>query len=190
MVGDRTVNVQTEVLNDELCAVETQLPKVGPGGADIVFGFGDRTDKNTSGRYFVGENPTIDVVVPAGMTTGYLTVTILDSTGSVFHLLPNLNRPENSLEALRKGATGPVTVRVARGNTEVTADPTLAFTVSPDALGKSKILVIHSDAPLFDVMRPRTESIGGFAEALKQNDQNGSARVLSLDSRILTTAAK
>jgi predicted Ser/Thr protein kinase len=187
---ERTVEVRTEVLNEELCAVETKLPQVGPGGFGIRFGFGDRPDDNTSGRYFVGENPVIDVVIPPEVTDGFLTVTILDSTGAVFHLLPNLNRPENAIAALRKGSTGPVTVRVARGNEEATPEPTLAFTVSPDALGKSKIVAVHSDAPLFDVMRPSTESIAGFAEALAENNASGAARVLSLDSRILTTAAK
>jgi hypothetical protein len=190
LAGDRVVDVRTEVLNEELCAVEAKLPQVGSGGFGIRFGFGDRPDDNTSGRYFEGENPVIDVVIPPELTDGFLTVTILDSTGAVFHLLPNLNRPENSIEALRKGAAGPVTVRVARGNDEATPEPTLAFTVSPDALGKSKIIAIHSDAPLFDVMRPSTESIEGFAEALAENNESGAARVLSLDSRILTTAAK
>ena len=47
--------------------------------------------------------------------------------------------------------------------------------------GKSQIVVIHSDGPLFPELHPRQESVEGFAEALKQRASTGGAIVRSID---------
>ena len=52
------------------------------------------------------------------------------------------------------------------------------------SLGKSKILVLHSEQPLFATMREISEPASAYAEALAQMTGN----VRSLDSKILTTA--
>ena len=64
---------------------------------------------------FVGENPVIDVVLPDDVTDGYLTVSILDVSGNVFHLLPNISRSRiTRCASLREAETsGKVPVRVA-----------------------------------------------------------------------------
>lgn len=191
MVGDRKVVVDTEVLNPALCAVEGSLPKVGPGGIGIEFGFGDRDQPNPSGRYFVGENPVIDLAIPASITDGFLTVSIIDVSGSVFHILPRRTEPDNSVATLRAGQTGPVKLRIAYPEAEALADPDknkLAFRVDDSSLGKSKIIVIHSDRPLFDTLQPREESAEAFGEVLAA--AAAQAAIRSLDSAILITAAK
>ncbi|MCR8723343.1 serine/threonine protein kinase [Frigidibacter sp. ROC022] len=191
MVGDRRVVVDTEVLNPALCAVEASLPKVGAGGFKFTFGFGDRPDPNPSGRYFVGENPVIDVTIPATVTDGFLTVSIIDVSGAVFHILPRRTEPDNSVEALREGQSGPVTLRLAYSEADALADPEkskIAFRVDASSLGKSKIIVIHSDKPLFDTLQPREESAQAFGEALAE--AAASASIRSMDSAILTTAEK
>jgi hypothetical protein len=63
----------------------------------------------------------------------------------------------------------------------------IAFAVDGTSLGKSKILVIHSDAPLFREMRPTTESALGYAEALSKQVEATDRLIRSLDSRILTS---
>lgn len=191
MVGDRRVVLDTEVLNPALCAVEGALPKVGPGGIGVVFGFGDRPDPNPTGRYFVGENPVLDLKIPASIKDGYLSVAIVDVTGAVFHLLPRLNIPDNSVQALRNGVEGDFLLRIAYPLKEALADPDsvkIAFNVDASTLGKSRIVVIHSEKPLFDTLLPREESVEGFAQALGKVEST--AGILSLDSAILTTAAK
>jgi serine/threonine-protein kinase len=145
---------------------------------------------NPTGEFLVGENPVIDVEIPADVSDGFLTVSVLDVSGNVFHLLPNLNRPDNSVDALRDGQEGPISIRVAYSIQESRQNGGLAFRVDDSTLGKSKILVIHSSEPLFNEMRPTSESAISYSEALLDQDRNTSARIYSLDSRILETLAR
>ncbi|MBY6067890.1 protein kinase [Leisingera aquaemixtae] len=189
LAHERQVVLDVEVLNDALCVVEQHLPKAPSGGAEVEFAVGGDTEEpNPSGRFFVGENPVIDVVLPDDVTDGYLTVSILDVSGNVFHLLPNISRGDNAVASLRGGTEGEVPVRVAYSLEESAANGGIAFKVDDSTLGKSKVLVLHSAEPLFDGMRPTSESAVGFAEALKASYEADSSRIRSLDSRILVTA--
>jgi serine/threonine protein kinase len=187
IVGDRKLTVDAEVLNPNLCLVEAALPDTGPGGFGVRFSFGDRSEPNPSGRYFVGDNPVIDVTIPADIEEGYLWVSLLDVTGNVYHLLPNIGRPGFDIATLRAGTRGDVPVRVAYSVAEAQGTQKLAFLVDDTTLGKSKILVLHADTPLFDELRPTTESAAGFAEALSKRSSSGGLKGLTTDSAILTT---
>ncbi|EAQ03166.1 Serine/Threonine protein kinase [Pseudooceanicola batsensis HTCC2597] len=184
--GDRAVRVEGEILNEALCQVDAVLPGAGPGGFDLRMGFGDQEGENVSGRYTVGDNPVLDVRIPADVTDGYLYVTVIDVKGDVFHLLPNRIRPENSIEALRAEAENGW-VRLAYALDEAQGTGRIAFTVDDSVLGKSKIVVLHSEQPLFDELRPTTESAAGYAEALAQLREDGALSVTSMDTAILTT---
>lgn len=188
IAGDRKVVLDAEVLNPALCVVEQRLPKAPAGGAKVSYTLGGEGTPNPSGRFFVGENPVIDVILPEYMTDGFLTVSILDVSGNVFHLLPNIGRPENAIADLRDGEIGPFSVRVAFDLQNAAETGGLAFKVDDSTLGKSRILVLHSSEPLFAGMRPTSESAVGFAEALQQSAAEDASRILSLDSRILVTA--
>jgi serine/threonine-protein kinase len=122
------------------------------------------------------------------VTEGHLAVSVLDVSGNVFHLLPNIGRPESAVSALRDGEEGPLTLRVAYSLEEDRPEGAIAFAVDDSALGKSKVLVLHSDAPIFEEMRPTTESAVGYAEALARQQAAQENLIRSLDSRILTTA--
>ena len=78
-------------------------------------------------------------------------------------------------------------MRVAYSIPESQKNGGIAFKVDDSALGKSKVIVLHTDNQLFNTMRPTTESAAGYAEALREQDRNAETRILSLDSRILTT---
>ncbi|MDV7143101.1 serine/threonine-protein kinase [Tropicimonas sp. TH_r6] len=179
----RDIRIETEILNPALCEAKASLPALPSDGVGIDFSFGETGQTNASGRYFVGENPVIDLILPAEMQDGFLYVSIIDVTGSVFHLLPNMNRPGNSVADLRGGQSGEMRVRVAYPVSEGAPDK-IAFLVDDSLLGKSKLLVLHADSPLFDALRPTTESVAGYAEALNGVDATGA----SLDSRVLTLA--
>lgn len=191
VIGDRALLVDVEVLNADLCLIEQALPRALPRGFGVIFGFGDRMEPNPAGRYFVGENPTIDIEIPAEVTSGHLWVAIADVTGSVFHLLPNVNRPDNDIASLREGREGKVVIRVAYGVEEALGTTRMAFLVDDSVLGKSKVMILHSEEPVFGKMRPISESTESFAAALASEESDDAlAKVFSLDSRILTTEAK
>ncbi|MFT6168466.1 MAG: serine/threonine-protein kinase [Celeribacter sp.] len=186
MIGKRDLVLDVEVLNSTLCLIDSMLPNAPEGGFAIDFKMGEDGTSNASGHYFVGENPVIDVSIPADVTSGYMFVSALDVSGNVFHLLPNLLIEDNSISTLRSGQDGPVSVRVAYSLADAADGSKLAFVVDDTALGVTKIVVIHSDEPIFDGLRPTTESAQGYANALSERV----GVVTSLDSRILTTAQK
>ncbi len=183
-IEGRDLLLDVEVLNPTLCEVDAVLPEVPEGGFGITFSMGADGSENTSGRFFVGENPVIDVTIPADVTEGFLFVSALDVSGKVFHLLPNLLLEENAIPALRAGREGPIDVRVAFPLAEAQDGTRLAFEVDDTALGKTRIVALHADEQMFDGLRPTTESAGGYVEALA----NRSGILRTLDSRIMTTA--
>jgi len=188
VVGERKVILDVEVLNPTLCLIENRLPDAPKSDIGVSFSFGVGGDANPSGRFFVGENPVIDVTLPPQVTDGYLTVSILDVSGNVFHLLPNITREDNQVASLRNGQTGPTSVRVAYSLQESASNGLLAFRVDDSALGKSKVIVLLSEKPLFDGLRPTSESAEGYARALQEYADSDLYSILSLDSRILITA--
>ncbi|TMV11369.1 serine/threonine-protein kinase [Arenibacterium halophilum] len=188
LAGDRKIVLDVEVLNHTLCLIENHLPNAPTGNVGIAYRVGERDEANPSGRFFVGENPVIDVIIPPDVTDGFLSVSILDVSGNVFHLLPNLNRQDNSISALREGQGGEVSVRVAYDLKEAAQNGRLAFRVDDSTLGKSKVIAILSDTPLFDGLRPTSESASGYAEALQEFAESNETSIRSLDSRILETA--
>lgn len=188
VAGDRDVLLKVDELNPTLCLIENFLPSAPAGEIGIEFANGEQGGTpNTDGVFEVGDNPVIDIALPAEATDGYLSVSILDVSGNVFHLLPNIGRQDNAVTSLRGGRDGPAKVRVAYAIDESQENGGLAFQVDDSVLGKSKVIAIHSDKPLFTDLRPTTESATGYAEALRDQDRNQEARIFSLDSRVLTT---
>ncbi len=185
IAGDRPIRIEAEILNESLCKIDAILPKVGPGGFFTRFGFGDRAGENPSGRYKVGDNPVIDIALPDNLNDGFLWVSVIDVKGVVYHLLPNLNRPNNSIASLREQAKDGF-VRVAYGIQEQETGK-LAFTVDGSTLGDSKIVAIYSENPLFSDLRPTTESVASYGEALEQARDTQGFQARSLDTAILTT---
>ena len=184
VAGERKVSIQTEVLNKSLCLIDETLTNIPSGGFDIIFGFGSDGSLNPGGRYFVGDNPTIDVTIPKSITNGYLYVSILDVTGSVFHLLPNMNRSNNQIQDLKQQSGNEGAIRVAYSLKESKDRAKPAFLIDDSTLGQSKIIIIHSKSPLFESLRPSMESIEGYVSALT----GITVPISALDSRILITA--
>ena len=187
IADERFVVIDAEVLNPTLCLVENYLPQAPTSDIEIVFTEGISGENVPDGRFLVGQNPVIDLMIPESLTTGYISTSILDVSGNVFHLLPNNGRPDNSVETLREGRNGKVPLRVTFDMDNLERNEgELAFTIDASSLGKSKILVLHSYAPLFRQMRPRQESAVGFTEAL--SERSADELIQSLDSWIFTTA--
>ncbi|MEM9344826.1 MAG: protein kinase [Pseudomonadota bacterium] len=187
VAGDRQLVIDTALLNPALCAVDVALPAAPSGGLSVDYSFGGDGATNPSGTFKVGDNPVIDIIIPGDVTTGYLSVSVVDVSGNVFHLLPNIARPDNAVEVLRDGRTGAVPVRVAFSQEEAAGTSLIAFLVDSSALGTSRIIAVHSDTPLFDGLRPTTESAGAYAEALRFQTQNNPLAIRSVDTELLIT---
>ena len=121
-----------------------------------------------TGIYSVGENPTIDILMPAELDSGYLWVAIADVSGNLFNILPNINRQEHALAEIGAVAEGMRDVRVAHSLAEQAQDGRrLAFLVD-DTFGKTLVMALHTDRPLFGELRPTNESVRAFAEDLAE----------------------
>ena len=175
------------VLNPELCTVLALLPPVPPGPMSIALGFGDREEPNLSGIYAVGDNPVIDVLVPATLTEGYLWVAVADVTGNLYNMLPNINRPEEALADLGAVTDGVRRIRVAHSQAEASEDPSrLAFAVD-DTFGKSVVIAFQSARPLFSAPRPTTESVRAFAEALDEVLKRDEPGIVSIATQFINS---
>jgi serine/threonine-protein kinase len=181
--GDRTIVVDTDVLNASLCLIDSKLPDAPSGGFEVTFGYGATGEPNPDGAYAAGENPTIDIDVPEGVAAGHIWVSIVDVTGNVYHLLPNINRDDTNLAQIAQDGR----IRVAWSLAERDEDPKRIAFVVDETFGKSKVLVMHSVGPFFEDIRPTTESAESFAKALEQRITSGGARVSSLDVRLIET---
>jgi hypothetical protein len=184
-IGDRTLRLDLTVLNKPLCTVMALLPTTPPGAFSILLGHGDRPEPNMSGVYLVGENPTIDILAPSGLNEGYLWVAVVDVSGNLFNILPNINRPEHALADIGTVADGMRSIRVAYSVAEQAEDSRrLAFLVD-DTFGRTLVMVLHSDKPLFDELRPTTESVRAFSEDLAEVLASGEVSVRSVTTRLI-----
>jgi hypothetical protein len=119
------------------------------------------------------------------VTEGHVWVAIADVTGNNFNVLPHIGAPEDAIARLGTVANGVRDIRVAYSVAERLGDPSrIAFTVD-DTFGKSLVMVLHSDRPLFDTLRPIEESVESFAEDLTAALESGQVEVLSIATRLI-----
>ena len=186
--GERRVLIDADVVGPETCLMDNLLSSYQGDGFEIEFRRGATGELVTSNEYRTGENPVIDVVLPASAGDGYLWVSIVDLSGEVFHLLPNNNRQDNAVASLRAGSAGSLPVRMTYSIEDSEGDSSkIAFQVD-DRAGVSRILAIHSQSPLFGEPRPLAESLASFAEAMIAEINLGRADIQSVQSRDLITA--
>ncbi|TCU24638.1 serine/threonine protein kinase [Rhizobium azibense] len=186
-VGDRELRFDATVLSRQLCVVQELLPDTPQGQMTIVLGYGDRSEPNMSGIYTVGDNPVIDVLAPATVDKGYLWVAIADVTGNLFNVLPNIKRPDHAIAKVGTVSDGMRTIRVAYPTAEGAADPAkLTFAVD-NTFGRTLIIAMQTDRPLFSQLRPTTESTKSFAEDLRAVIAAGHVSILSMTTRLIDT---
>lgn len=188
VAGDREVALETQVLNPALCLVDKALPLAPSGGFETSFIDGATGEPRPDGRFFVGDNPVIEVTIPADVTEGWLYVMVIDVSGNAFNLLPNAYNEQNAIADLRAGRGGPVTIRLSHplAEAEAAGGTLLAFNVDDSTLGESRVVVLHADEPIFDGTRPTTLSAAALADELARLE----APVDTMDSRALITARR
>jgi len=186
MIGDRKLRIEARILNRELCAIRAVLPTDSTGTLSIWLGDGTTGAANPSGIYHVGENPVAEVLAPANLDQGSLWVMVVDNTGKVFHVLPQINQTEHALTEVGRVEGGLRRVRVLYSIQEFQDDPTrLAFRITDGDFGKSEVVAILSRTPLFDMRRPRDESVTSVAEALANTIRGREDQIIGVASRII-----
>ncbi len=157
------ITLNLAVLNAPVCMIEQMLPSTSSIGIEIAYSYGNKAGFVVDGVYHAGENPVIDVVLPAARV-GFFYGFYIDAEGQVFHLLPHNQRPNNVLPTIGTAENGVRTVRLAFPADEATTEK-LGFNVI-EPYGTSMIVVMVTKTPLFNNLRPRAESVEAFREAL------------------------
>jgi hypothetical protein len=185
-VGDRDLRIETTELNTDICTVRQVLPDLPQAGLSVWLGEGGTGAANLSGAYHVDDNPIVEVHAPATLTEGSLWVVVVDNTGKVFNLLPNINFEEQRIDRLGVVENGIRRIRVLYSIKEFMSDQRLmAMKISPTDFGKSEIVAILSRENLFGIRRPRDESIASFAEALTEIQAQSPENITAVATRLL-----
>lgn len=186
MIGDRELRVEATILNQDLCRIRAVLPSAGTGGMSLWLGRGDTGDAVLNGVFHTGQNPVVDIQIPASITGASLWVMVVDNTGKVFHILPNISQPEAMVDDLGSVESGVRRVRVLWPLDEVAQDHRrLAIRVTEGDYGKSEIVAILSRSPLFDLRRPRDEHVDSVAEALAETLKGRESEIIGVTTRII-----
>ena len=185
-IGDRSLRVETTELNADICIVRRALPDLPQSGLSVWLGDGRTGAPNLSGAYRTDDNPIVEIHAPATLTDGSLWVVVVDNTGKVFNLLPNINFEEQRIDRLGSVENGIRRIRVLFSIDEFKADPRrMAMRISPTDFGKSEIVAILSRESLFGIRRPRDESTASFAEALAEIQAQSPENITAVATRLL-----
>lgn len=188
LVGDRDVAVEAEFLNPDLCRVRAVLPPAGAQGVSIWLGDGATGRANPTGVFHTGDNPVVTVELPETLD-GFLWAVVVDNDGSVLNLLPNVADDRNRLREIGRVEAGVRRVTVLHSPETAresgAGDRALAVRVSEGNFGKSEVLAFVTREQLFDVRRPRDESVASFAEALAATLAERPGSVVAMASRVV-----
>ncbi|MCU0908634.1 MAG: protein kinase, partial [Rhodobacteraceae bacterium] len=185
IAGDRPVRVELTVLNEQLCAIRAVMPDTPPSALSVWLGDGATSQPNLTGVFTTGQNPVVEVHAPEG-ADGTLWVMVVDTDGKVFNVLPNINWTDNRLANIGTVQGGVRRVRVLWSVDEFRADPSrMAFRIEDTNYGKSEVIAILTRGDLFDMRRPRDESVASLAEALAAALEGREAEILGVASRII-----
>ncbi|PWJ16576.1 serine/threonine-protein kinase [Jannaschia seohaensis] len=187
LIGDRSLRIETDTLNPELCAIRAALPDARGAGVSLRLGSGEESSENLAGIYRTGEFVVADLLLPQGLEEAHLWVSVVDNTGLAFHVVPNQNRPETSVGKMGTLEGGLRRIPLLGTLEQLRARPDLggfALRVDDELYGKAEIVAIVSSEPLFE-LRPSKESVAAFAEALAAETARRPDTVLSVSSRIL-----
>ena len=186
VIGDRNLTIEALPLNKDLCQIRSVLPLLPAGVMSIWLGRGATGEAALTGVFNTGDNPVVDIQIPASVAGASLWVMVVDNTGKVFHILPNINHPGSLVDDLGSVDNGIRRVRVLWAMNQLKEDPSrLAVEVTEGDYGKSEVIAILSKTPLFDLRRPRDESVGSVAEALAETMKGREDQIIGIASRII-----
>ncbi len=183
-LNGRGIDYNLGVLNEPVCLMESLLPAPQNNGMEILYSYGQKQGGPEAGPYRSGENPVIKVRMPDRLT-GFLYAFYVDAEGQVFHLLPHQSRQAHTVPPIGETADGKVTVQLSYAISEASTQ-NLGFRVV-EPFGTNMVVVVLSQTPLFDGLRPRAESIAALQDALEENRKILQDETTMVVSRYLVT---
>lgn len=167
LIGDRRLSVAPRVLNPAICKVRALLPHVAANGVSVWLGNAKTGTESLTGVFHVGEFPAVDIRAPDTMQGQSLWVGIADVSGNVLNILPNVFAEEDALDRLGTVEGGLRRIKVMPVEYEANGKKQLfALQIDTTNFGASEIIAITSRTPLFDIRRPKDESVASFAQAI------------------------
>ncbi|MEL7150210.1 MAG: protein kinase [Pseudomonadota bacterium] len=186
MIGSRTVDLDVSVLNEDICAIRNVLPPMPPGAMSVWLGNGTDGAANLTGVYRTGDNPVVDILLPADQSGVHLWVMVVDNTGKVFHVLPNVDDAEQRAEFLGRVEGGVRRIPVLYPRSVLDENPAkLVVEVMQGSYGKSEVVALLTRSPIFDVRRPREESTTSVKEALTDALAGRESEIIGIATRII-----
>ncbi len=186
IAGGRTIFTDVVSLSRPICVILAEVPTLDNDSLSLRFGNGDDTQPNLTGIYRVGDNPVIDLLVPATIDNGHIWALAIDVDGNLLNLLPNIGHTETLLTSNGTVEQGKRRIRIAYSNSERAADHKLTnINVDAQSFGKIMVIVFLSDKPLLPELRPSEESAQALAEALHSEFADGSVKIMSVVSRLM-----
>ncbi|MEO0915949.1 MAG: hypothetical protein AAFY31_03055, partial [Pseudomonadota bacterium] len=186
IIGSRTVDLDVSVLNEDICAIRNVLPNVAPGAMSVWLGNGEDGSANLTGVFRTGGNPVVDILLPNDLADLYLWVMVVDNTGKVFHVLPNVDDAEQRVELLGRAEGGVRRIPVLYPRAILEENPTkLVVEVMQGSYGKSEVVALLTRRPLFSVRRPREESTTSVKEALTDALAGRESEIVGIATRII-----
>lgn len=172
----RAIALDLKVLNAPICAFQQVIPPEYDGEVDIRLSWGAdprfegrRTGPNPDGVFLDGENPVIDVVVPAGMK-GRLHVYQINPNGKVYHTFPPRQAPENRLDVIQPVALdGERVIRVQHSVAEIWNEPDdtpMKVGIVTEPFGLGMVLAVVSDGEAISTVVPNEESVAAAVQDL------------------------
>ncbi|MGG7566952.1 serine/threonine-protein kinase [Rhodovulum sp. DZ06] len=172
----RELTMQLQVLNAPICAFEEVLPPELDGDVTVRMSWGEdprfpgrRTGPNPSGVFLDGENPVIDIVVPADMQ-GRLHVYQVNPHGKVYHTFPPRQAPENRLELVQPIAVdGERVIRVQHSVAEIWDEPDdtpMKVGIVTEPFGLGMVLAVVTEGEAISSVVPNEESVAAAVQDL------------------------
>ncbi|WP_299362945.1 serine/threonine-protein kinase [uncultured Paracoccus sp.] len=188
ILGERALRLQIETLNPDLCQIRAAMAGLPDGGVTLRLSEGSRPEPSLTGIYRPGDNPVVDVLIPAALaaTPGAELWVALAVTGEVYNLLPNEHDGEVRLDRIGQAEGAVRIVRVLwPADAPGVGRGRFAFRANDSDFGKAGVFILISKGPLFPERRPGRESVASFAEAVAARQAARPDLVLAATYRVL-----
>ncbi|MCX7888217.1 MAG: serine/threonine protein kinase [Rhodobacteraceae bacterium] len=188
IAGDRGIEVAPVVMNPTICTFRSLLPEVGDMGVQIRLRESKTGAARLDGAFRLGEQLGIDVLVPDSLKGQTLWVVMAAEVGNIVTHHPNPLAAEDRVDAIGTVADGVRAIQILPIPRKIVVDGVPmdpSYVLEAADLGRSEILAILSDGPLFAERPTSTISLQGFLESYGEALKSGGPRITAISARVM-----